>query len=311
MPAGTLNGGIAAELCSELSRLAPGKRIERMGRVHVLPLSTRDLVTTLRSLSEREAALEILYDTEAVSVEMEQNAIASVTARGPERAQLSGYAFRVEGLTDPDDLLPLRVPYCLAKAVDEREIPFHLKFTTYAPGDEPDEGYCRLNLPPAREDADERARSDALLVHRHLSRVLAPFENSEIMEMSPRVVDREGPRACGDYTLCSDDVLEARKFPDGVVRNAWPIELWDPQRGPSHRYLGEGEYHEIPLRCLKVRDIANCWCAGRCMSATREALGSTRVMGACISTGEEAGRAAARDLQRTSRAVSANHREIR
>lgn len=329
VPDGTLNGGIADELCSGLHRLAPEKRVQRMGRVHVLPFSTRDLVSTLRSLSLGESELEVFYNTEAISVEMEKSAIASVTAQHqagqldiiprsvvdcsgdgiiiqmsgapyqvtpPGRSQLAGYGFRVKGLRDPDEMLPLRVPYCLTKAVDEAKMPSHLRFTTYTPGDDPDEGYCRINVPPSGGDRNERARNDALLVHRHLSRVLDAFKNSSIAEMSPRVVDREGPRVCGEYTLCADDVLKARKFSDGAVRNAWPVELWDQERGPTHQYLEPGEYHEIPLRCLKPLGISNCWSAGRCISATREALGSTRVMGTCLSLGEEAGREAARSL---------------
>lgn len=328
-PDATLNGGIAAEICRGLQERAPQRQVQRIGRVHVLPFSTRDLVSTFRALSEREADLEVFYDTEAVAVRMERNAIASVTARhrsaeleivpravvdcsgdgsvirmsgaryqvtGPRESQLAGYSVRLKRLRNVDEMLPLRVPYHLAKAVSEGRMPVHLKFTTFAPGDDADEGYFRLNVPPEGRGRNQRARSDALLAHRHLSRVLDSFKDSIIAETSPRVVDREGPRACGEYTLTADDVLNARKFPDGAVRNAWPIELWDPERGPSYRYLEPGEYHEIPLRCLKLQDVSNCWCAGRCISATREALGSTRVMGTCVSLGEEAGRAAARSL---------------
>ena len=118
----------------------------------------------------------------------------------------------------------------LRKAVDAREMPAYLRFTTYAPGDDPDEGYCRLNIPPAGEDRNEAARKDALRVHDYLSRMLSAFKGSRIAEMSPEVAYREGVRACGEYTLTADDVLEARKFPDGVVKNAWPIELWDQER---------------------------------------------------------------------------------
>jgi hypothetical protein len=212
------------------------------------------------------------------------------------QCQLAGFGFRVKGLEDPDELLPLRVPYHLAKAVGEERMPAHLRFTTYTPGDDPDEGYCRLNIPPLGENRTAQARNQALLVHRYLSRVLDSFKNSHIAEMSPHVVDREGPRLRGEYTLTADDVLNARRFSDGAVRNAWPIELWDQERGPSYRYLAPGDYHEIPLRCLKVPEISNCWCAGRCISATREALASTRVMGTCIALGEEAGRDAAQHL---------------
>jgi hypothetical protein len=329
LPDRTLNGGIASEICGRLENLAPEKRVQRMGKVHVLPCSARHLVSAFRSLSEEEGELEVLYDTWATSTEMEENAIASVAARNPTgefdilpravidcsgdaaiaqmsgarlqsasptQVQLAGFSFRVKGLRAVDEMLPLRVPYHLGKAVDEKRMPAYLRFTTYAPGDEADEGYCRLNIPPLLENRSERARDDAALVHRHLSRVLDSFENSSIAEMSPRVVDREGPRIRGEYTLTADDVLNGRKFPDGVVKNAWPIELWDQERGPSYRYLEPGDYHEIPLRCLEVRGISNCWCAGRCISATHEALGSTRVIGTCISLGEEAGHEAARSL---------------
>ena len=97
----------------------------------------------------------------------------------------------------------------------------------------------------------------------------------------------------GYYQLTVEDILSARIFPDGVVKNAWPVELWDQDRGTVYRYLPEGSCHEIPFRCLTVRGITNLLTAGRCISVTREALGSTRVMGICLALGEQAGKAAA------------------
>jgi hypothetical protein len=326
-PETTLNGGLAAEVCAGLRARAPDKEVQRMGKVYVLPFATRDLMSTLRTLSEAEGELEILYGTRAVSVRVEEDAIAEITAQDetgeldvatsavidcsgdgiiiqmsgaqyqvtpPSEQQLAGYSFRIKGLQEADELLVVRVPYLLRKAVDDKKLPPYLRFTTYAPGDDPDEGYCRLNIPAAGEDRNEQARNDALLVHGHLSRVLFAFKGSHIAEMSPEVAYREGARAWGEYTLTAADVLGARKFPDGAVKNAWPIELWDQEKGPSYRYLDPGDYYEIPLRCLKAQGISNCWCAGRCISASHEALGSTRVMGTCISLGEEAGREAAR-----------------
>ena len=113
------------------------------------------------------------------------------------------------------------------------------------------------------------------------------------MGNSFRVLDREGRRIRGEYTLTKEDVLSAAKFPDGVVRNAWPIELWDRSKGTVYKYVPAGDYYEIPFRCLMVRDVPNLLTAGRCISVTREALGSTRVMGTCMALGEAAGKAAA------------------
>jgi hypothetical protein len=78
-----------------------------------------------------------------------------------------------------------------------------------------------------------------------------------------------------------------------VTKNAWPVELWDRDKGTIYTYVPRGDYYEIPFRCLQVKGISNLLTAGRCISVTREALGSTRVMGSCISLGEQAGRAAA------------------
>jgi hypothetical protein len=329
LPEVTLNGGIAAEICTSLRKLAPEKKVQRMGRVHVLPFSTRDLVSTLRLLCEGQRELEVLYATRAVALEMEGNRIGSVSTEGergrveivpdavidcsgdgvviqmsgaqchwtpPEQRQLAGFSFRVEGLQDPDEMLPVRVPYHLARAAGAGRIPHHLRFTTFTPGDDPAEGVCRLAIAQLGGDGDERAREEALLVHRVLSEALAAFEGSRIAEMSPRVLDREGPRLRGRYTLTADDVLRAGKFRDGVVKNAWPIELWDPAKGPRLEYLEPGEHYEVPLRCLEPEGLENCWSAGRCISATREALGSTRVAGTCIALGDRAGRAAAAAL---------------
>ena len=197
-------------------------------------------------------------------------------------------------MKDVDNIPAVKVPYYLAKAVEQKKMPFYLKYTTFTAGDTKDEGYCRLNIPPAGiMEREKQAKKDALLVHTYLAKVLPVFNKSYIVEMSPEVVDREGPRLYGKYTLTANDVINARKFPDGIVKNAWPIELWDQQKGVTYKYLEPGENYEIPLRCLVTKDIKNLFCAGRCISVTHEALGSTRVMGACLALGEKAGYGAA------------------
>ena len=328
MPDHTLNEGLAPEICARLKVLAPDKTVLPRGKVYVLPYTTGNLVSVFQSLSEEEKQLDILYNTKTVSVNTEEHIITAVTALGlegeydiaprvvidcsgdaiivqlsgalyhvtsPHQRQLAGYTFRVKGLRDVDDIVALRVPYCLARAVKEKKMPPYLKFTTFTPGDDQDEGYCRLNIPPVvAGDRNKQARQDALLVHSYLCRALPSFRHSSIAEMSPEVLDREGPRVCGEYTLSADDIVNARKFPDGVVKNAWPIELWDQEKGVRFKYLHPGDYYEIPLRCLKAQDISNLYCAGRCISVSHEALGSTRVMGTCISLGEQAGREAAK-----------------
>jgi hypothetical protein len=57
-----------------------------------------------------------------------------------------------------------------------------------------------------------------------------------------------------------------------------------------------GFKYQIPYRCLVPSGVENLLAAGRCISVTHVALGSTRVMVPCIATGEAAGAAAALSL---------------
>ena len=60
----------------------------------------------------------------------------------------------------------------------------------------------------------------------------------------------------------------------------------------------DGQTYDIPPRCLRARGVENLFVAGRCLSASHEALGSARVIGTCLATGEAAGTAAARHAER-------------
>jgi hypothetical protein len=59
------------------------------------------------------------------------------------------------------------------------------------------------------------------------------------------------------------------------------------------RYLPDDGYYDIPYGCLVPQEIDNLTVAGRCISATHEALGSVRVMYQCMALGQAAGTAAA------------------
>ena len=322
MPKHTINKGIVREICSQLKALAPEKKVLRIGKVYVLPYSRKDLVSVFCSMIKNEKQhLEVLYNARAVSVKTEQNTITSVTVRGsegilniiprvvidcsgdgviiqlsgsryqlskPQQRQLAGYTFRVKGLKGRDNMAAVKVPYYLAQAYAEKKISLHLKFTTFTPVDNTDEGLFKISIPPAR-DSIQLAKKDAIAVHQYLCKVLPLFKDSYISDTLSEVLEREGPRLCGEYTLSANDVINARKFPDGVLKSAWPIELWDQKKGPQYRYLNSGDYYEIPARCLKSQEISNLFCAGRCISVYQEALGSTRVMGTCMSLGEQAG----------------------
>jgi len=108
---------------------------------------------------------------------------------------------------------------------------------------------------------------------------------------------RESRRIVGKYTLTIDDVVSARQFDDQVYRYACFVDIHAPKGGekPEHggRDPGSGKSYGVPYRCLVPKKVENLLVAGRCLSATHEALASVRMMPSCMAMGQAAGTAAA------------------
>lgn len=105
---------------------------------------------------------------------------------------------------------------------------------------------------------------------------------------------RDTRHMIGEYTLTGEEVLNAVKQEDAVARGAWPCEMHtDVNKMAQYLWVKDDDYYEIPLRCLKSRNIPNLWGAGRLISADHMAFASVRVMGIGFATGHAAGIAAA------------------
>jgi len=113
---------------------------------------------------------------------------------------------------------------------------------------------------------------------------------------------RETRRLLGDVTLQQQDIQGCREFPDAFVTTTWTIDLHYPDPKNTEHFSG-GEFrsiakftpiepYAIPYRCLYSRNIDNLFMAGRDISVTHVALGTTRVMRTCGMMGELVGMAA-------------------
>ena len=87
--------------------------------------------------------------------------------------------------------------------------------------------------------------------------------------------------------LNQNDLTNHPDFPDTVAYGGWPIDIHPPEGvfGKGHPgspppFIFPGTY-PIPFRCLYSRNIDNLLMAGRNISVTHVALGSTRVMASC------------------------------
>ncbi|MCD6404509.1 MAG: FAD-dependent oxidoreductase, partial [Planctomycetes bacterium] len=119
------------------------------------------------------------------------------------------------------------------------------------------------------------------------------FENSYIQKMAVLIGVRESRRVMGDYVLTVDDVLEGRKFPDGIACSSYPVDIHNPSGGGTViRRVPEGDYYEIPYRSIVPSGVENLLMASRSISATHEAHASLRVMPVVTAIGEAAGAAA-------------------
>ena len=113
---------------------------------------------------------------------------------------------------------------------------------------------------------------------------------------------RESRRFEGDHILTQQDLVAGLSdVPfDTVTYGGWPIDL----HAPDGIYSSEHPctqpqpptLYGIPLRSLYSRTVSNLFMAGRNISQTHVAHGSTRVMKTCAVIGEAAGTAASQAL---------------
>lgn len=113
---------------------------------------------------------------------------------------------------------------------------------------------------------------------------------------------RESRRLLGDHILTQMDIQEGKMYPDATVTATWTIDLHFPDEENSKYFPGEEFFaatkhikvkpYTIPYRCLYSRNIENLFMAGRDISTTHVAFGSTRVMRTCGMMGEAVGYAA-------------------
>ena len=110
---------------------------------------------------------------------------------------------------------------------------------------------------------------------------------------------RESRRFMGDYIMSQRDVQEHPDFPDTVAYGGWPIDIHPPEGvfgkghpGSTPPFIFPGIF-PIPFRSLYSRNISNMMMAGRDISVSHVALGSTRLIATCGLTGQATGTAAA------------------
>ena len=128
---------------------------------------------------------------------------------------------------------------------------------------------------------------------------------------------RESRRLMGDVILKEQDLVNRVEYPDASFTTTWSIDLHYPialKGFKEEPFLSKAvhidiEPYAVPYRTLYSRNIDNLFMAGRNISVTHVALGTTRVMRTTGMMGEVVGMAAsiAKKYKTTPRGVYKNH----
>jgi hypothetical protein len=122
------------------------------------------------------------------------------------------------------------------------------------------------------------------------------LENCILLDTAATIGVRETRRIVGEYTLTAEDLATGREFDDVIALCGYPIDIHSPT-GSGGSMVNQdfpvANVYQIPYRCLVPVKVEQLLVAGRCVSATHEALGAIRVMPPAFAMGQAAGTAAA------------------
>ena len=133
---------------------------------------------------------------------------------------------------------------------------------------------------------------------RFLKGYMPGFEGAYLLREASMLGVRESYRLVGNYILTEEDYTRQARFPDGVARGDWYIDVHSATRGLYHKKAYEkGDYYEIPYRSMVCSGVKNMAVAGRCISATFLMQASVRIIPTCVDMGQAAGAACAAALR--------------
>ncbi|BDS07765.1 hypothetical protein NT6N_28050 [Oceaniferula spumae] len=302
----------------------------KMGRVYVLPQQP-DVYDRIAKKLTAEAGVDVMLDCACKGITRDEEGFSVALGDGVIRcrsvvdcsadAVVAGFlgATRVKvesnqlqrpamifsinqvGDEAADDRFRMRLALDLVHAVKDGTLPEEILGATIRESPQRGEYFVSIDLDGGQWDpTDERSKAEAKAVGEKLSRKLCDFlrvrydffKDATDPVFAPSLGVRESFRWLGQHELSERELIDGVDFTDTVARATWPIELREDARGPKFRYFAENKPSNIPLRSLVSEEVPGVYFAGRCLSASHEALASVRVMGTCFATGQAAGIAA-------------------
>lgn len=116
--------------------------------------------------------------------------------------------------------------------------------------------------------------------------------NARIVSSGHTIGMRETKHVTGDYCLTQDDLVKGIRFYDTIALGAYYMDNHTPDNKGLSPMIQPPTYG-LPYRSLLPKGLDGVLVAGRCLSATHEALAAVRVIPIAGAQGQAAGTAAA------------------
>ena len=127
-----------------------------------------------------------------------------------------------------------------------------------------------------------------------IHKTIPGYEDLWLSHTAEHLGIREGRRVFGHYRITLDDIMDGRKFEDGICRVNSRVDLHKIHKDDSLQASRgiKSQPYEIPYRALLAKDMDTLLLAGRCLSGDFLPHASYRMMGNMSATGEATGFAA-------------------
>lgn len=172
----------------------------------------------------------------------------------------------------------------------------------------------RKNAVDGRElsEAEIEGRRQVRQIVDFLRSSVPGFEQARIHSIAHHVGVRESRRILGLVYQTAEDFKCAAKFPDGVVKANYPIDIHNPSgSGTVMSHMASGEWYEIRYGALVPRNSANLLMGCRAISLDHALHSSARVMPPVCSIGQAAGMAAALCVKKNCTPAELDGAEVR
>ena len=150
----------------------------------------------------------------------------------------------------------------------------------------------RVDDAAAITQATVRARREVIdMVDALAKKGGAPWRGARVVTTAAQLAHRRARRIHGRYTLVLDDLLEGRRFEDGIASCGNCIDVHAVSRAMNAKNpasIPPGcivKPYQIPLRACQAADADNLYMAGRCISGEFLPQASYRISGAAVGMG--------------------------